>query len=126
MIKQEYTSKLTGEVLPFQTRASYVNDKAEKNDKPSETDATMFVPLKTMINKIIRGDLQEIADCYFDPEHEDPTDAPGYDIADAFEDAQKVQDILNEQSNQESKAEKSPATETKVSEATETESNAAK
>lgn len=126
MIKQEYVNKLTGEVLPFQTKYSYVNDKSEKNDKPSDTDATLFVPLKTMINKIVRGDLSEISNAYFDDEHEDPTDAPGYDIADAFEDAQKVQDIINEQSNQETKAEDSPkAPETKVSEATETESNAA-
>lgn len=126
MIKQEYKSKLTGEVLPFQTKYSYENDKSEKNDLPSDTDTTLFVPLKTMINKIVRGDLSAIADAYFDDEHEDPTDAPGYDLADAFEDAQKVQDIINEQSQQETKAEDSPkAPETKVSEATETESNAA-
>ena len=126
MIKQQYTSKLTGEVLPFQTRYSYVNDKSEKNDKPSDTDVTLFVPLKTMINKIVQGDISAISDAYFDDEHEDPTDAPGYDIADAFEDMQKAQDIINEQSNQENKADNSPkAPETQVSEATETESNAA-
>lgn len=125
--KQEYKNKITGEVLPFQTKYSYENDKSEKNDMPSETDATLFVPLKTMINKIVRGDLSEIANVYFDDQHEDPTDAPGYDLADAFEDMQKAQDMINEQLQQENKAENSPkAPETEVSEATETESNAAK
>lgn len=126
MMKEKFISRLTGEALPFQTRYSYVNDKVEKSDKPSDTDETLFVPLKTMINKIVRGDLSQLSNVYFDDEHEDPTDAPGYDIADAFEDAQKVQDIINEQSNQETKAEDSPkAPETEVSEATETKSNAA-
>lgn len=124
MIKQEYINKLTGEILPFQTKYSYVNDKSEKNDKPSDTDATLFVPLKTMINKIVRGDLSEISNAYFDDEHEDPTDAPGYDIADAFEDMQKAQDIINEQSQQEEpKAEPVVQTETPVSGKTDSERN---
>lgn len=124
MIKQEYKNKLTGEVLPFQTKYSYENDKLEKNDLPSETDTTLFVPLKTMINKIVRGDLSAIANAYFDDEHEDPTDAPGYDLADAFEDAQKVQDIINEQSKQEEpKAEPVVPTETPVSGKTDSERN---
>ena len=120
-----YMNLKTGDMLPFQTRLSYKNDKVEKSSNPSDTDHTLFVPLKTMINKIIRGDISQLNNAYFDDQHEDPTDAPGYDIADAFEDMQKAQEEINSSVQKENKAEKSEAPETPVSEAVKTESNTA-
>lgn len=96
-------------VCPFRTRYNNpqsFSDAEDYTDVPSQTDASQYEPIESIIKRIERGEVVHMKDGLYENDGDvgmeeafdrlDPTTTPGFDLSDAYE----ISQALNEKESE--------------------------